>query len=90
MAGFGDGGMIHLIFKSLLSSPHNRKIRQQIPHYKKILKKLLAKYLFKCVYCSGTENLTVDHIKPVSRGGSDEINNLQILCKSCNSSKGAL
>ena len=42
-----------------------------------------------CAHCGTTESLTVDHIHPISRGGSDDPENLQILCSSCNSSKGA-
>ena len=34
-------------------------------------------------------NLTVDHIKPRSKGGGDEIENLQLLCSHCNSIKGS-
>ncbi len=33
-------------------------------------------------------NFTVDHITPVSRGGTDHIDNLQLLCGACNSLKG--
>lgn len=88
MSGAGDGGIIHLHFKFLLQSSVNRKQRKPIPEYKKILKQLLPKYRFECLYCRSKENLTIDHIKPVSRGGTDDIKNLQILCKSCNSRKG--
>lgn len=33
--------------------------------------------------------LQVDHIKPVSAGGADELDNLQTLCRACNVGKGA-
>lgn len=42
-----------------------------------------------CQRCGNHTNLTVDHIYPVSRGGANELDNLQTLCGSCNSRKGA-
>lgn len=44
---------------------------------------------YRCSCCQGKKPLTKDHIIPVSRGGRDSIDNLQALCQSCNSSKGA-
>lgn len=40
-----------------------------------------------CVYCSATENLVVDHMVPVKLGGTDDIDNLALACKACNSGK---
>lgn len=42
-----------------------------------------------CVLCQSTQRLEIDHIYPVSRGGSDDMENLQTLCQPCNRRKGA-
>ena len=44
---------------------------------------------YRCLVCSTTESLTIDHIIPISKGGSDDDDNLQTLCSRCNSAKGA-
>jgi HNH endonuclease len=38
--------------------------------------------------CGETQNLTIDHIIPLSRGGTDELKNLRFLCRPHNSKKG--
>jgi len=42
-----------------------------------------------CMACGSTESIQMDHIIPLSRGGSHGIGNLQPLCKPCNISKNA-
>lgn len=48
---------------------------------------------FKCVKCGRSPSLNhkveleVDHIKPIARGGTNDIDNLQTLCKDCNQGK---
>ena len=49
---------------------------------------VLIKYNHSCAYCGGKKNLSLDHIKPLSKGGTNTKDNIQPLCKSCNSSKG--
>lgn len=44
----------------------------------------------RCKYCKNKENLTIDHKIPKVKGGSDDIKNLQCLCKKCNSLKSDL
>ena len=50
-------------------------------------KDLTRIYDSPCVSCGSTEDMTADHIIPISRGGQHSIGNLQSLCYSCNSSK---
>ena len=44
---------------------------------------------FTCQGCGTRSHLSIDHKVPRSRGGTDEQTNLQTLCESCNSQKGA-
>lgn len=41
-----------------------------------------------CLKCGATESLSLDHVIPLASGGDNGIDNLQTLCKSCNSAKG--
>ena len=43
----------------------------------------------KCVQCDSNKNLEFDHIIPHSKRGANTYRNLQLLCESCNRSKGA-
>lgn len=69
------------------------KNRKEIFYKKKKIGNLLRKKVFerdkyRCIKCKTHINLTIDHIYPESKGGLTNLNNLQTLCKCCNSKKG--
>lgn len=43
-----------------------------------------------CANCGSGQNMELDHIVPLSKGGGDDISNLQWLCRSCNRGKSSL
>lgn len=51
-------------------------------------KNILARDSFTCQYCLSSENLTIDHVLPIARGGEWTWDNLVTACFSCNSKKG--
>jgi hypothetical protein len=60
-------------------------------HTAEEIAKLLKKQNGLCTGCKKDikTSYTVDHIVPLIRGGSNRIENIQLMCKSCNCSKGA-
>ena len=69
--------------------------RQPIPsHVRRTVYSMSGGHCAKCrtslVRGGGAANsFHIDHIRPVSRGGGNDISNLQPLCRTCNLSKGA-
>ncbi|XVF06233.1 hypothetical protein REPUB_Repub06bG0030000 [Reevesia pubescens] len=71
----------------------------RIPHLLQVVKRrristnlsrknVLFRDNFTCQYCSAPENLTIDHVLPVARGGEWKWENLVTACAKCNSKKG--
>jgi 5-methylcytosine-specific restriction endonuclease McrA len=54
---------------------------------KKLWEAKLLELNGECQMCKTKEKITIDHIIPLSKGGKNNIDNLQPLCISCNCSK---
>ena len=71
------------------------EVQKARPAYKKrkisskIRNSVLERDGYTCQHRGSADDLTIDHIYPESRGGSDDMDNLQVLCHRCNSIKGA-
>ena len=51
-------------------------------------KKIKESWDYRCAYCGSEHNLTIDHIQPRSKGGTDFTKNCLCACHSCNQDKG--
>lgn len=61
--------------------------RRKLPASRR--KAVFERDMYRCVTCGTHLDLTVDHRRPVSLGGGDDIGNLQTMCMPCNAKKGA-
>lgn len=55
--------------------------------YRQLVISLLGDH---CQMCKSENKLVIDHIRPLSMGGSNCKNNVQLLCGSCNSAKTSI
>jgi 5-methylcytosine-specific restriction endonuclease McrA len=60
--------------------------RYNSAYYQRVRKLVLERDYFTCHYC-GQEASTVDHLIPISKGGTDEATNMVAACIKCNSGK---
>nr|WP_284507468.1 HNH endonuclease [Caballeronia sp. AZ7_KS35] len=67
-------------------TPEPRPRREAIPRV--VQREVWQRDGGRCVECSTREKLCFDHIVPFSRGGSNTVRNIQLLCERCNLTKG--
>jgi 5-methylcytosine-specific restriction protein A len=68
----------------------NKSNSKRNPLTKSIRHEVFKRDNYRCVECGATNKdtqLEIDHIIPVSQGGTDELDNLQTLCFTCNRAK---
>ena len=72
-------------FEAVESNAKSRQARKLIPDDVKLL--VWSRDGGACVKCGATTDLHFDHVIPLSRGGGDHAENIQLLCRTCNLSK---
>lgn len=68
---------------------HRRRTRKQDNGVYFISAKDMRKLTGPCAYCGSLDNITMDHVIPISRGGTHGIGNLVPACHQCNTVKNA-
>ena len=72
--------------------PFERSTHQRKAFPKELKTELHREQKGKCMYCGrkpGIDLMDIDHKNPIAKGGSNAKRNLQLLCRSCNTRKGA-
>lgn len=64
-------------------------VKQVVPKVTYTSKNVHVRDKFTCQYCGSGEDLTLDHVMPVSRGGQSTWENVVTACYPCNSKKGS-
>ncbi len=82
-----------LIWVMLRTRSDERRIRptERVVWPKGLKQRLMRRQDNTCVYCGYRRiatSLDIDHIIPVVRGGSNDMSNLQVICRRCNQRKG--
>jgi 5-methylcytosine-specific restriction endonuclease McrA len=65
-----------------------RLVRHVTPKVTYTRKNIHIRDHYMCQYCGSRDNLTLDHVQPVSRGGKSHWENVVTACYRCNSKKG--
>lgn len=87
---FGRHDLAFVYLEEMLrfARAQRRALPRKLPIPPRLRKLIFTRDGHRCLHCGTTEDLTVDHVFPESKGGSMTVWNLQTLCRPCNSRKG--
>lgn len=90
--GDGRGGYIAELIVSELGMPAqlpSDKAKDTRPKISKAKRKAVFD-LFgnQCLKCKSYDEICIDHVIPLAKGGENTVENMQPLCRTCNSAKG--
>lgn len=69
-------------------TPKDSSPRQRLPISFTKRRKIMERDKYRCRYCGDYVELEIDHLIPVSKGGTNEEENLVTACRLCNRVKG--
>lgn len=90
ISGWGDGRCGHIaeVMCEHLGIEEQSKAQSSPKITERHKKWLYENQGYLCLSCDSPNDITVDHVQPISKGGDHNVGNMQILCRSCNSRKG--
>ena len=79
--------------KQELKKERRRKKKRQLRINQNLKFKYFNNLNYNCYYCKNnfeTKILTIEHIIPLSKGGTNDLNNITLACKDCNQKQGKI
>ena len=88
--GDGKGGFLFEVIRDELgiTDDDSTTIRKKDKIPRTLAKQVFERDAYRCMSCGGHIDLCCDHVVPESKGGEAVFDNLQTLCRPCNSRKG--
>ncbi len=94
IGGSQDGDYCWIVIQEVLREVYGDTEARRPPAYVKakitraLSKRVMERDAYRCVTCGTHRDLSCDHVIPESKGGPTTFENLQTMCRPCNSRKG--
>ncbi len=82
-----SGGFVYLTPEAAMANLQALQRREAVKQWRQSIKEAFG---CKCAYCGvKSEQLTLDHVHPKTKGGEDLATNIDPACQGCNHEKGS-